>query len=307
MKKKILVTAKITLDLDGVASAIAYAQYLNKVKKDAIYEVAFEGHKQIEVGFVFDKIIKLEFPKIKSGDIYDSFILVDSSVQRELPHIVKPDKVIEFIDHRPDPKYEDFPNAKAQIELIGANATLIAEKFYFGNVKLNKKTAILLYISIVSHTINLKSNFTCLRDIRIVKWLESNFKECKRNLVTKIFNFKKEYILKYLKYALESDLKEMSIKNENVAMYQLEVYGIKKVFPDKIKDIIKIMLLNKNVNWGCCTIVDIKEGKTYLVLTDNSKANKIADILGFKKSGEYLYTNNLYLRKEIATKLNHYN
>jgi inorganic pyrophosphatase/exopolyphosphatase len=306
MKKKILITATITLDLDGVASAIAYAEYLNKVKKDAIYEVAFEGHKQIEVGFVFDKIIKLEFPRIKSGDIYDSFILVDSSAKRELPNIVKPDKVIEFIDHRPDPKYEDFPNAKAQIELIGANATLIAEKFYFGNVKLNKKTAILLYISIISHTINLKSNFTCFRDIRIVKWLESKFKECKRNLVIKVFNFKKEYILKDLKYALESDLKEMSIKNEDVAMYQLEAYGIEKLFPDRIYEIIKIILLHKNVSWGCCIIVDTKKGKTYLVLTDNSKADIIAKILGFKNKGEYLYTNDLFLRKEIATKLNHY-
>ncbi|MBN2015489.1 DHH family phosphoesterase [Candidatus Dojkabacteria bacterium] len=300
-ENKVLITAKINPDLDGVASGIGYAEFLNKTRKDKVCEAGFEGDKQIEVEFALSKT-GIEFPLI--GKKYDSYILVDFSALKGLPTAVDPERVDEFIDHRSGyVEYEAFINAKPQVELVGAAATLIAEKFFFENIDVSDSSALLLYLAIFSNSLYLKAQVTTFRDKRAVRWLEKRSKECNETVVEEMFEHKTNKIIGDLEFALESDAKQLEIGGENIGIYQLEVFDAERIIKGKVGEIIKVMKKSKDIDWAFCTIADVKEGKNYLILGDKQKSLVFKDILEAEDKDGYLITESLFLRKEIIPRL----
>jgi manganese-dependent inorganic pyrophosphatase len=168
--KQILITCYVNPDLDGVASAIAYAEFLHKSGKNTLAGII--GEPQDEAKYVFDSF-NISYPKIiNATDDFDEIILVDSSELNALEGKVSVEKVIEIIDHRKINEVDKFPSAKVQIELVGAAATLIAEKFMKSGVNISKESAILIYSAIISNTLNFKSSVTTNRDIKAAEWLQ---------------------------------------------------------------------------------------------------------------------------------------
>jgi len=124
----ILVTAYSNPDLDGTACMIAYAEFLQKEGYSAT--AAFYGVLHREAQFVFDTF-NIVCPK--NADSFSTkttrVVLVDASDVNGISNSIHPLQVIELIDHRKINQAHRFPHAKIQIELVGAAATLIAEKF----------------------------------------------------------------------------------------------------------------------------------------------------------------------------------
>ena len=302
MKHKVLITAKSSPDLDGVACALAYSSYLEQVNKKDTYFPGFEGDIQVEVKYAL-KLVNAEVPRIKNNK-FSSFILVDTSSTKGLPKVVVNKRVVELVDHRSGGiEYESFPNAKAQIELVGAAATLIAEKYYFNNIELNEKNAMLLYLAIFSNTLNLKASVTTYRDIRIIKWIEGKYSRFTKEIVKSMLNNKTRVISNNLEFALNSDSKQIVMGGKSVGVYQLEVNGIHGLIPDKIKEIQRIMSSDKSIDWAFCTIADMDSGRNILLSTDNKYNPKLQAVLGALDKKDYLITKELFLRKEIVPKL----
>ncbi len=117
--KKIFITGYNTLDLDGSSCAFAYAELLRKQGKDAAAGIFETLKKEAEFVFKKFKITPLEDANklVKNSDV----ILVDAS-DLKISSKIKPEQVIEIIDHRKLHEAHKFPNAKVQIELIGAAA-----------------------------------------------------------------------------------------------------------------------------------------------------------------------------------------
>ena len=126
-----LITAAGYPDLDGVACAIAYAEYLGQKQPDTRYIAKFFNKPQIEPAFIASEL-DLLVEVVNEGEIskYDNFILVDMSEPKGLPELLELDKVLEVIDHRMFPDYRAFPNAKFRVEPVGAAATQVAEFFF---------------------------------------------------------------------------------------------------------------------------------------------------------------------------------
>ena len=99
------------------------------------------GLPQREALFALKKV-NAKFEEIKLS-AQDQIILVDASEVKAIP-AVPPSQVIEIIDHRKIHEADKFSNAKVQIELVGAAATLVAERFYKEKVELSKESASLL-------------------------------------------------------------------------------------------------------------------------------------------------------------------
>ena len=167
----ILVTGGEEPDIDAAACAYAYAELLRHEGKDAL-AVSF-GRPHIEAEFVFDF---LKIPGLAKGDAEvkecKEVILVDASELHVISPAIDPKKVIQIIDHRKSNDAHKFPNAKVQIELVGAAATLIAEKFFAKKQTPSREAAVLLYSAIVSNTINFKANLTTDRDRKMANWLK---------------------------------------------------------------------------------------------------------------------------------------
>ncbi len=122
----ILVTTYTNPDLDGFAAAIAYVEFLDKTGKSAV--AGFFGDYQPEVKFVANRFSLALSQPINDATGFEQIILVDVSDLKRLDKSIDPRKVIEIIDHREVFDLASFPNAKSQIEVIGAAATLVGKR-----------------------------------------------------------------------------------------------------------------------------------------------------------------------------------
>ena len=120
---KIVITYK-NADLDCVASAYAYAEYLSKTGFTASYYI--NGIVQNEVNIVCDIFNILLSNKVKEiGN--EEIIVVDTNTLSSIDY-VKPQNIVEFIDHHPDSGDIKFcENAILRLYEVGAICTIIAD------------------------------------------------------------------------------------------------------------------------------------------------------------------------------------
>ncbi len=117
-----LVTAKKSPDLDAIASGICYAYFLNHREQTDTYIAAFAGSIQYEPILALDYLDSIDqllyIPNIQEQYQFEKFILLDYSERFGTSDIVIPEHVIEVVDHKLFPKYQDFPNADYRIEYV---------------------------------------------------------------------------------------------------------------------------------------------------------------------------------------------
>ncbi len=302
IEKPIIVTSYNKPDLDGTASAIGYAEFLRKKNFSAI---AILGKPVTEAKFLLHKIDH-DIPTGKIG--HDSkIILVDSSTTFGLSHDINYQNVIEIIDHRLHNRTEAFPNAKIQIELVGAAATLVAEKFFNNDLLPSKKVAWLLYGAIISNTLNFKANVTTDRDRKMAEWLKK-IGEVEDNLVEEMFVWKSTAILENIEESMREELARNEIKGETFAIIQLEMHDTQKLLSkiDEIFSIFAQFRKENKINKIFLSAVDLKENRN-LFITDQPQTRKIISaIFNINFEGNYAIHQGLIMRKEIWPKLIEY-
>lgn len=298
----ILITPKINPDLDGVACAYAYAAFLNIVDKENTYIAGIYGNPQSEAKFLFDKFnIKDGFilnPEIK----FDKFIIVDASDIKGMPEIIRPQDVVEVIDHRETHKAEElFPNAKIQIEKVGAAATLIFEKIVGAKLPIDSNSVFLLFGAIFSNTLNFKSDIATERDIKAVKNLKDDYDVIiPLNLIDEMFEYKTNYIANNLKEVINSDFKTF---DGDLGIAQLEGFDLQNMISEKIEDIgniLKKVKIKFNLEYIFLTAPDIKnEYNVFVAIDEKTKSLLTKSInLSFDNNG-IAKNNKLFLRKQL--------
>ena len=297
---KILITAKINPDLDGVACAYAYAELLNLVDRKNEYITGIYGEPQSEVRFLLEKF------NIKGGLIFnpvvefDKFILVDASELKGMPEIIRANNVIEVIDHREINKAaEIFSKAKIQIELVGAAATLIFEKFQEQKIEIARNAAILLYGAIFSNTLNFQIGIASDRDKCVVRILEQKF-GLSKNLIDEMFKHKTEYINNNLEEVVNSDFKNF---DNGLGIAQLEGFDLEKTIKENLKEVKNILdKLKKQyaLNYSFLTAADIKGGYSFFVVNDEETKLLLSKSIPLSFDANGMAKNNkLLLRKQI--------
>ena len=160
-------------DLDCIAGAVAYAEYLTHIEnKPARAWIC--GVPDGEAQFYLDLYSSINFASDADVAAAKEFVLVDFSVKFILPPQVDPLKVTQVIDHRffTDPA-TDFPHAAIQIDGVGAAATQIAEYYMKAQSAPSPHSAAMLYGAIYTHTLCLQSETTTERDKAAVAWLKT--------------------------------------------------------------------------------------------------------------------------------------
>ena len=219
-QSRIIITGYANTDLDGTASAIAYAELLKKGGKNVV--AGFFGTPHREAQFVF-KTFDIDKP-VQAEDIFkreDKLILVDASDLRCISNLIDPKQVIEVIDHREVNQADKFPNAKIQIELVGSCATLIAEKFFKENIIIAPSSAALLYSAIISNTVNFQADVTTKRDKKTSDWLVKQF-DLPESYVHKMF-MAKSVFNKPLKEVFDEDFATFQFHSKQLGVAQLEI------------------------------------------------------------------------------------
>lgn len=294
---KIVVTYK-NADLDCVASAYAYAEYLTKTGSTASYYI--NGLVQDEVNIVcdiFNILLSNKVQEIGNEDI----IVVDTNTLSSIDY-VKPQNIVEFIDHHPNSGDIQFcENAVLRLYEVGAVCTIIAEMFKENNIDISRESAILLYYGIISNTINLKSKVTTQEDINILEWLKQQCNEINEELIAKIFKEKSKFDIQHLRRFMEVEEKFV-LNNDEMIIGQLEITNALEFF-DKYKNNIDEIILDVyddyKVKYVFINIIDILNGYHLIYASDK------ASILYLEKMFNVNFINGIYkedsivLRKEI--------
>lgn len=299
---RILITAIINPDLDGVACAYAYAELLNTIDKDNEYVAGIYGTPHNEARFILDRF------DIKSGfinnptDDFDKFILVDASDIQGMPEIIRREDVIEVIDHREVHRAPElFPGAKIQIEKIGAAATIIFEKMKENNFIPSRPSILLLLGAIYSNTLNFQSDLAGPRDQGAAELLQTSYGvDIPANFIVDMFNSKTQHLAANLEATIISDFRPY---DTGLGIAQLEGFNMAEIVDSKLTEIKAILNRLKekhSLKLIFLTVADIKASHNIFVVVDDETRNLLTKSLGLVFDGEGRAENDkLLLRKQI--------
>ena len=291
-------------DIDGISCMCAYSELLNKQGKKCEYIIDGRPKKEVEIVCnMFE--IRLNSSKSFSSD--DKIILVDTNETNELASKINLKNIVEIIDHHHvSEKIKYMPNVKAQIDKVGAAATLVAERYKNSNIEISKNVAILLYYGIVSNTMNFNAKTTTSRDIEMANWLKKNVEE---ELEQKIQNIFKEKSLINNLLLLREEM-DMEYRNDNLninwSMGQLELVNVSD-FIDKNKqaiiNIMKAIKYERNIEFLSVNCIDILNGYTVIISIDKQTKKVLTDILDLEFKNDCARISNIVTRKEIFEKI----
>jgi len=303
MKKEILVTCYVNPDLDGFACTFAYTYFLNQTGVKATPSISGKHHN--EADYILSEY-KLNFDtKERNPEEYENIILVDSSDLDGIDARIDPNKVIEIVDHRKINMAERFPNAKTQIEIVGAAATLIAEKFLDNNIRLPKNIATLVYGAILSNTLNFQAKVTTDRDKKIASLLkkENNFPD---NFAHKMFLSKSNFSGDKLKQSLRNDFANFKSHNfggKKIGIAQIETIDGLNIVQDRKAEIIseiKSIMADENLDIVFLTVIDLEANQNIFVSPNKEIEKFIEKVLKVKFVDNIAVRQGLIMRKEIV-------
>ncbi len=292
--EKVVVTYT-NADLDGVASAFAYSELLNKQGEIASYYINGVVQKEIDVVCsLFNIKLHNKLEELSNKKI----IVVDTNTLSAVD-FVEPKQIIEVIDHHPL-SGDNFENAVVDIQQIGAVCTIIAEKFKEKKIKISRESAILLYYGIISNTINFNAKQTTQRDRKMALWLKNKCNEIDDLLINYIFTEKSKIDIKNLRLAMEVDEK-FKLGIEEIIIGQLEIVdakGFLEKYEDNINKIINQVKNEYGISIVFINLIDILEGYHIIYAPDTNTQNFLKEY-GIVFDGKLYTEKRILLRKEI--------
>ncbi len=298
MPTSILVTAKINPDLDGLACAYAYSHFLKMQGKNATGGVF--GQMHAEAAYLVD-LFDIRDVALEPVVPFDSFVLVDASDMAGMPSVIRSEAVIEVIDHREVHRASElFPNAKIQIEQVGAAATLIVERHRSSNHPIDPHSAILLYGAIYSNTLNFQVSIATERDRIAADWLQSQT-AVPAHLIDDMFTAKTRFASEHLQDAL-LDTKQVTIGKYKVGIAQLEILGLQQLVDVRMNDILaelKRMKKEQQLDMVLLTAVDLKEGFNLFITPDAEMRVALSEALRVDFENQTAKRTGVLLRKQL--------
>lgn len=298
--KPALVTCYVDPDLDGVSGSFAYVEFLQKTGKSAVAGIFGKPHEEAKyILNRFDIPYPQEFPDAHE---FDEVILVDSSDLKGLGNKVSPPKVIEIIDHRKINGTNAFPNARIQIELVGAAATLVAEKFIESNVAISKESAILLCGGIVSNTLNFKAGVTTDRDREAFEWL-NNEAQLPESFWKELFLAKSDLSGDALSERIRGDFAWFEMGRKKVGIAQIEMIGAKELATERELEILQILNTIKeerDLDSIFQSTLELEDEKNFFVTDDDEMKKLLGKVLGIEFAYNIAIREGLIMRKQIV-------
>jgi len=298
-EKAIVILPRTEPDLDGVACAVAYSEFLNK--QNTLSKPWYNGNPDAEARYLIDLCKGVIYANKTEVSEASKFILVDASGLEGLPVEVNPEKIVEVIDHRFHHNAQNlFLNAKLQIESVGAAATLIVEKFVQEKLIPSYESGIMLYGAIHSNTSCLKGTITTDRDKEASSWLEKNI-AIPDNFLDNQFAARRNDLVIDLNFSIRQERKEYSHPSGEYAISQLEFHGSGKVLNEKLEQIenyVQTLLPRTMLN-----MVDLETNCTYIFTVDSGLKELLSDKIGVTFLNNIATTNGIILRKQIVDKI----
>lgn len=297
---KTLITSYHSPDLDGIACMYWYHELLAKQWKNNV-EFWYIGTMFSEAEFALKECNIDTINNVESNfNNYDNYILVDTGILSSLKEFwksIKPNQIVEIIDHHPFERQSKLKKTKIQNDKIGAAATIVVERFIKAKIDISKKSWKLLYLAIASNTLNLNAGTTTQRDIDAFSYLEDKF-NLNKQTIHDMFEYKSKF--DDLKTHFLIDTKFIGWK---INYTQIEMIWINKLLNEKYNEIIafmdKIKEDDNNDIW-LISLIDIRENKNIFICRNTNIKQKIEQKLWIKFENDIAHKKWFILRKELS-------
>lgn len=300
----IFVTSYESPDLDGIACAIAYSEFLNKEGENA--EAVYCGDLGLEVEFV--KRYTSYFPVEKHvGDFEENsqFILVDVADPDILEKTVVSERVIEIIDHHPLVFIERFINAKKTIELVGSCATLVIERLQKEQFVPSKEAIIYLYSAIISNTVNFKNAITTRRDVDAANYLKS-LVELSDDYIREMFSSKSKLTKENLYHVIFQDFFTKPINGKRIGIAQIEIVDLDETVTrlwDELVLVLERIRKEDKLDYVFLVGIDLYQGHTMFVSVDEESRALFSKALGIPDLKTKHIIDFIMMRKQVWPKV----
>jgi manganese-dependent inorganic pyrophosphatase len=285
-------------DTDSVASAIAFADLINKWKKGSEAVPATQGKLAPETEFVLKKF-GCKAPEIVDDASGKKIALVDHSDLAQAPANLDKGEILYVIDHH---KLGDVttPNPlEMWVMPVGCTCTVLKAMYDFAGVKISKKIAGIMLCAILSDTVMFKS-VTCTKaDKQACKDLAKIAGVKKMmDLGMEMFTVKSAVSGASMKDLVFRDYKDFNMSGKKVGIGQLEVIDLSLL--DKVKDglyeeITKVKSEGRHSVFLLLTDI-MKEGSEMLIVSDDPKV--VEKAFGVKPTGRSVWLDKVMSRKK---------
>ena len=287
------------IDIDAYASCIAYRELLNLQGIPAKAVTTAKLNESIT-----DSLLHLNAKLDKyQKDEQEEYIIMDVSNKDYFDKIVQEDKITELIDHHVgfEIYWKEKLRERADIELIGAVATIIVERYEKANLldKMSKDVAYLLMSAILDNTLNFKAKITTTRDKGAYEKL--------KNIVKNDSNYAEEYFLECQKgiennlmNAIQNDTKLERVNSIIPYIFsQLTVWDKSNILENKSRI---CEVLHKFGDEWMMNLICLKEGKSYILSNHEKVKKRMENLMRNKFHDGVMTLPEVWLRKEIIKK-----
>jgi manganese-dependent inorganic pyrophosphatase len=285
-------------DTDSVASAIAFADLINKWKKGTGAIAAAQGKTTPETDFVLKKF-GCKAPEIVDDAAGKKIALVDHSDLAQAPANLDKAEILYVVDHH---KLGDVttPNPlEMWVWPAGCTCTVLKGMYDFAGVKITKKIAGIMLCAILSDTVMFKS-VTCTKADKDACKALAKIAGVKNMLALgmEMFTVKSAVDGASMKDLVFRDYKDFNMSGKKVGIGQLEVISLDLL--DKVKDglfeeITKVKADGRHSVFLLLTDI-MKEGSEMLIVSDDPKV--VEKAFGVKATGRSVWLDKVMSRKK---------
>ena len=266
---KIYVIGHVSPDLDAVASAVEYAEFLTKSKRyerAQIIPLSAEPANK-ETHFVFEKFGAKLPQTIEEVTIEptDAFVLVDHNEETQRSPKVVNEQVIEIVDHHKINVNFTSP-VRIDVKPLGSTSSIVYENAEFYGIELSKETKSLILAAVISDTQGLKSSTTTGIDANIAEKLCEELGIDQQKLTFEIFKAKSDLTGLSAQEIATKDFKVFDFGGKKVFIGQVETVEPHKVIEQK-EQLVQALSELKSKHGA---------GQAYLIVTDILQVNSHA-------------------------------
>lgn len=303
MQKNIVTSGEKFTDIDALSCAVAYSELLTLEGKES--EVVLPGILNTSI----TQAIKDWGIKYTTSPTFSDaeYTVVDVSDPEQIAEFVEEERIAKLFDHHLgfEGYWQERIGEKAQIEFIGACATLIWEEYKKrGREKnISKLSCDLLSVGILSNTLNFGAHITHDRDRQAFQELQA-LHPLSGEWIAQYFSDQEEDINKDIAESVTNDTKvitDLNLKHPLV-IGQLELWNGSD-FLEKNLELIKQTLSGFKSEYWFMSIPSLKEKKNYIYTEHPEIRELLSKVLDITFEGDRGVTQRLWLRKEILREL----
>jgi len=253
----------INPDLDGVACSIAL-EVLGCPK----WSARILGTIDAETSAVLEMLGFAVPPAVEAWDLIDEIWLVDTHHPNQLPPDLPEARVTRITDHHLSGDASRYPNADVQNELVGAAATLIAERFFQRKISVPRDLAPLLQAAIISNTLDFRAPATSSRDHLAYETLRS-INPADPVLFDKMRDARRAGLRRDIGSILRTDTKTFDTAYGAVIISQVEAPGALELLEHaNFTKVLNEMAAARSCALAIANLVDTEQCKSAVVATE---------------------------------------